>query len=153
MCLSVQSIKGGVAGFSRISQKLPFSSRYLVFAMPRTKIVVSPAALGGRKKPFHVNVSASTTSYQVVAKVLEKLQSRDPPLRYQLWATNSERGEHAKRNITAVYRTARGVLLNAAFMHVVWPHANTCMLLSTGDVSPGGMRGRRVAVCTHTWQR
>ena len=97
--------------------------------MPRTKIVVSPAALGGRKKPFHVNVSASTTSYQVVAKVLEKLQSRDPPLRYQLWATNSERGEHAKRNITAVYRTARGVLLNAAFMHVVWPHANTCMLL------------------------
>ena len=69
---------------------------YSSLLMPRTKIVVSAAALGSRKRPFHVNVSPSTTSSQVVGKVLEKLQSQDPPLRYQLWATSPERGEPAK---------------------------------------------------------
>ena len=123
--------------------------------MPRTKIVVSPAALGGRKKPFHVNVSASTPSDQVVAKVLEKLQSRDPPLRYQLWATNSERGEHAKRNITAVYRTARGVLLNAAFMHVALGLATRKHMHVTLRERFSLRYAWEASGCiyTHTWQR
>ena len=61
--------------------------------MARTKILVSATALGRRKKPFHVNIAGNTTSSQVVGKVLEKLQCRDPPLRYQLWAVAEERGE------------------------------------------------------------
>ena len=63
--------------------------------MARTKILVSAAALGRRRKPLHVNVADGTTSAQVVGKVLEKLQCRDPPLRYQLWAVSAERGEPA----------------------------------------------------------
>ena len=61
--------------------------------MARTKIVVIASALGQRKKPFHVNVAGNTTSAEVVGKVLEKSQCRDPPLRYQLWAVAAERGE------------------------------------------------------------
>lgn len=63
--------------------------------MARTKIVVIAAALGHRKKPFHVNVAGRTTSREVVDKVLEKLQCGDPPLRYQLWAVTEERGQLA----------------------------------------------------------
>lgn len=61
--------------------------------MVKTKILVSATALGRRRKPFHVNIASSTTSAQVVSKILEKLQCHDPPLRYQLWAVTTERGE------------------------------------------------------------
>ena len=61
--------------------------------MARTKILVSAAAVGRRRKPFHVNVAGGTTCAQVVVKVLEKLQCSDPPLRYQLWAVAAERGK------------------------------------------------------------
>lgn len=80
--------------------------------MARTKIVVTAAALGQRKKPFHVNVAGSTTSAEVVGKVLEKSQCRDPPLRYQLWAVAADRGE----DITALPYFIR-----------VWIHCELCL--------------------------
>ena len=70
-----------------------FLALMLLAGMVRTKITVSAAALGLRKKPFHVNVTRRTTGAQVVSKVLEKLQCRDPPSRYQLWAVAAEKGE------------------------------------------------------------
>ena len=110
---------------------------------------MSAAALGGRKKPFHVNVSGSTTSCQVVAKVLEKLQNRDPPLRYQLWAASSERGEPANHyHCGAVCtRKARGaVLCSFTFacctveQHDMATHAHTHVALSLSflEVCVGG---------------
>lgn len=61
--------------------------------MSRTKIEVSAAILGRRKKPLHVNVASGTTCADVVEKVLEKLGCRDAPIRYQLWVVAAERGE------------------------------------------------------------
>ena len=105
--------------------------------MPRTKIVVSAAALGDRKRPFHINVLATTTSSQVVAKVLQKLQSRDPPLRYQLWAASAERGE-CKAAAPFDAWTCRDAMQELG----LWKKATQAVHFAVNFVFLRGMRGR-----------
>lgn len=59
--------------------------------MGRTKITVDVAVLGHRGRALHVVLGSSTTSSEVIRKVLEKCRVSDSPLKYQL-AVVSDKG-------------------------------------------------------------
>ena len=53
----------------------------------RTKIEVNYSVLGVHgSRAMHIVVGATTTSADVIIKVLEKTGRQEPPVKYQLWA-------------------------------------------------------------------
>ena len=59
--------------------------------MVRTKIEINISALKQRSRVMNIIIGSTTTTTDVLCKVLEKCRVRDPPDKYQLWATAKDK--------------------------------------------------------------